>query len=163
MCRLRAFAALFLIIVGICLACNNRNAPPKNLPFEEDTETINLSTVTQQNQTGIFHEVTRASQLPKTVVDALAGIADPKQPFNATDVVDPRLPMKRLIVAAVSDNYCIVSYWQGGIALSLKTSIFELSNGSAKRILVSTGGGLNFRDLKATLESGLLHNDLEKR
>ncbi|HKW62845.1 MAG TPA: hypothetical protein VJN89_09895 [Candidatus Acidoferrum sp.] len=152
-----------MIIVGICLACNNRNAPPKNLPFEEDTETINLSTVTQQNQTGIFHEVTRASQLPKTVVDALAGIADPKQPFNATDVVDPRLPMKRLIVAAVSDNYCIVSYWQGGIALSLKTSIFELSNGSAKRILVSTGGGLNFRDLKATLESGLLHNDLEKR
>jgi hypothetical protein len=44
MFRPRAIAALLLIIVGICLACNYRKAPqapPKN-PTEEGTATITL-------------------------------------------------------------------------------------------------------------------------
>ena len=153
MWRFRAVTALLLIIVGICLACNYRNAPPKN-PTEEGTATINLSAVTNSSQTEVFHEVKQASRLPSAVLDKLGGIADPGQPFNATCAVDPKLPMRQLIVAAVSENYCIVSYWQGGITLSMGTSIFQLSAGRVKRIWVSAGGGLNFRDLKETVELG---------
>jgi hypothetical protein len=153
MWRFRAVTVLLLIIAGICLACNYRNAPPKN-PTEEGIATINLSAVTNSSQTEVFHEVKQASRLPSAVLDKLGGIADPGQPFNTTDVVDPKLPMRQLLVAAVSENYRIVSYWQGGITLSMETRIFELSAGRVKRIWVSAGGGLNFRDLKETVELG---------
>jgi hypothetical protein len=153
MWRFRAVTDLLLIIVGICLACNYRNALPKD-PTEESTATINLSAVTNSSQTQVFHEVKQASRLPSAVLDKLGGIADPGQPFNATCAVDPILPMRQLFVAAVSENYCVVSYWQGGIILSMETRIFELSPGRVKRIWVSAGGGLNFRDLKETVELG---------
>jgi hypothetical protein len=149
----RAVTVLPLIIVGICLACNYRNAPPKN-PNEEGTATINLSAVTNSSQAEVFHEAKQSSRLPNAVLDKLGGLADPGQPFNATDVVDADLPMQRLVVAAVSERYCIVTYWKGGITLGMETSIFELSAGRVKRIWVSAGGGLNFRDLKETVESG---------
>jgi hypothetical protein len=155
MWRFRAVTVLLLFIAGICLACNYRNAPPKN-PTEEGTATINLSAVTNSSLTEVFHEVKQSSRLPNAVLEKLGGIADPGQPFNATDVVDTKLPMRRLVVAAISEKYCIVTYWKGGIALGLKTSIFELSAGRVKRIWVSAGGGLNFRDLKETVESGRL-------
>ncbi len=110
--------------------------------------------MTNASQTEMCHEVKQASRLPSAVLDKLGGIADPGQPFNTTDVVDPKLPMRQLLVAAVSENYCIVSYWQGSITLSMETRIFELSAGRVKRIWVSAGGGLNFRDLKETVELG---------
>ena len=94
----------------------------------------------------------------------LGAIAESSQPFNKTDVVYANLPMRQLVVAAVSEKYCIVSYWQGGRALYLKTEIFELSDGKAKRIWVSQGqGGLTFRDLKEMIESGRMHNDLASK
>jgi hypothetical protein len=153
MCRFRAVAALPLIIVRICLACNDPEIPGKNTTVE-GTAVINLSAVTNSSQTEVFHEVRHASWLPSGVLDKIGGIADPGQPFNTTDNVDWRLPMRQLIVAAVSDKYCIVSYWQGGLTLKLETMIFELSDGAITRKWVSDGGGLNFRDLKNTVESG---------
>ena len=156
MFRPRAIAALLLIIVGICLACNYREAPqapPKN-PTEERTATINLSAVTNSGQTEVFHEVMQASQLPSAVLDKLRGVADPGQPFNCTCTRDPKLPMARLVVAAVSEKYCIVTYYSGTIMCGMKTSIFELSEGRVKRRWVSGGGGFNFLDLKETVELG---------
>ena len=123
--------------------------------------TINLSAVTRSNQTQTFREVTRASLLPKAVLDQFGGMADPGRPFNTTDVVDPRLPRQELMVAAVSEQYCIVSYWQGGITLSFETKIFDLSQGRATLVWASySQGGLYFRDLKEMVESGRMHNDL---
>lgn len=155
MWRFRAISALPWIVAGICLGCNQRIAPPTK-SAEESTATINLSAVTNSNQTEVFNKVERASGLPSAVLDKLGGIADPGQPYNSTDVVDSNLPMRQLVVAAVSENYCIVTYWHGGIALRLETRIFELSAGRVKRVWISAGGGLNFQDLKATVESGRL-------
>ena len=155
MFRFRAIAALLLVTAGICLACNHRNTPPKD-PSGEGTATINLSAVTNSTQTEVFHEVKQESGLPGAVLHSLGGIANPGQPFNATDVVDPRLPMRQLVVAAVSEKYCVVTYWQGGIALRMETMVFELAEGRVKRMWCSPGGGLNFRDLKETVESGRL-------
>jgi hypothetical protein len=158
----RTSAALLLIslIISVFLGCKSAEPTSKN-PIERGTANINLSAVTKSNQIQTFNEVKRASLLPKLIVDQFGGMADPKQPFNTTDVVDSRLPMRQLIVAAVSKQYCIVSYWQGGITLSLKTTIFDLSGESARVIWVSDDqGGLNFQDLKEMVESGRMHNDL---
>jgi hypothetical protein len=149
----KAIAAL-LSVVGICLACNVPEVPAKN-PAVEGTAIINLSAVTNSSQTEVFHEVRHASWLPSAVLDEVGGIADPGQPFNICDVVvDPRLPRRQLVVAAVSEKYCIVSDWKGGITVRLETMIFELSEGRVKRKWVSIGGVFNFRDLKNTVESG---------
>ena len=162
--RSRTIAALGLIFLGISAfpGCKDAKPAPKN-PIEKGTANINLSAVTNSNQTQTFNEVKRASLLPKEVLGQFRGMADPGQPFNTTDVVDPQLSRRQLIVAAVSKQYCIVSYWQGGISLSLQTTIFELSGGSARIIWVSDSqGGLNFQDLKEMVESGRMHNDLGK-
>src|SRR6266853_1888947 len=136
------------------VGCKNAKPATKN-SIDTGLATINLSAVTKSNQTQTFREVTRASLLPKAVLDQFGGMADPGQPFNPTDVVDPNLSMQQLVVAAVSEQYCIVSYWQGGITLSFETKIFELSGGSATLVWVSySQGGLNFRDLKEMVESG---------
>jgi hypothetical protein len=155
--------ALLLISVSISafLGCKNSKPASKN-PIESGTANFNLSFVTEANQTQTFTAVMQASLLPKAVLDQFGGMADPGQPFNAFDIVN-ELPMQQLVVAAVSDQYCIVSYWQGGITVSFQTEIFELSGGSATPIWLSNGqGGLNFRDLKEMVESGRMHNDLRR-
>lgn len=152
MIRPRAIVALLLIIVGIFLACNYRKAPqtpPKN-PTEERTATINLSAAINASPTEVFHEAKQASRLPSAVLDKLRGVADPGQPFNCTCIRDPKLPMAGLVVAAVSEKYCIVTYWSGTIVCGMKTSIFELREGRVKRTWVSGGGGFNFLDLKTS-------------
>jgi len=158
--QFKTFAAFPLIVLGIFLACDRRNTTPKNAA-PSNTETINLSPVIHSGQTQVFREVKQVTLLPGSVLDQLGAIADPARPFNATDVVDRKLPMQQLVVAAVSEKYCIVSYWRGGIVLALRTNIFQLSEGKAKLILVSNGqGGLNFRDLKDMVESGRIDNDM---
>jgi hypothetical protein len=158
--RSATFEAILLITLGTCVACNRGSAAPKR-GFNEQSATINLIAITHSSQRQLFHEVAGRNQLPKAVRVELGVIADRNQPFNKTDVVYTNLPMRQLLVAAVSEKYCIVSYWQGGRALYLKTEIFELSDGKAKRIWLSKGqGGLTFRDLKDMIESGHMHNDL---
>jgi hypothetical protein len=152
MYRFSAFAALLLIIMGICLACNYHNAPPKK-PIEEPPATINLSAVIHSRQDGVLHEVKLASQLPSAVLDELGGVADKGQPFNCTCTVDRKLPMAELVAAAVSEKYCIVSYWSGTFVCGSKTRLFELSKGRVKRVWAGWGC-LNFLDLKETVESG---------
>lgn len=76
MCRFRAITAFLFVVGGICLACNYRNAPPKN-PTEEGTAIINLSAVTNSSQTEVFREVRQASRLPSAVLDKLGGGSGP--------------------------------------------------------------------------------------
>jgi hypothetical protein len=69
--------------------------------------------------------------------------------------------MTSLIVAAVSQHYCALSYWQGGIALTFNTKVFDLSDGHAGLIWHSQGqGGFYLEDLKEMIESGRMRNDL---
>ena len=48
--------------------------------------------------------------------------------------------------------------------MGFETAIFELSDKKAKRIWVSRAqGGFSFRDLKEMVESGRMHNDLDRQ
>jgi hypothetical protein len=150
---------VFLLVLP-CAACKARKGVPKDIQAESKA-TINLKSITGINESQVFEEVRRVSLLPKVALDQIGGMADPGQPFNKTDFVDSDLPMQQLIVAGVSKKYCIVSYWQGGRALFVKTSVFELTDGSAKIIWVSSSqAGFNIRELKEMIESGRMHNDL---
>lgn len=161
MLLMRATASLLICLtICLCAGCHNHRDPN---PPQADGLPINITSITGINQTQIFTEVKHADSLPKSVLAQLGKIADPGQPFNVTDVVDERLPSRQLVAGALSKQYCIMSYWQGGIAIYFETAVFELSNDNARVIWVShQQGGLDFRDLKAMIESGRMHNDLNK-
>src|SRR5215472_2023234 len=144
--RLAATLILFSLVLSAC----NRDVPTDIHKFGETEVTISLRAL-GIDRSETFKEV-RTNALPKAVLAALRGfrppelagelhvsgttegIADAGQPFNATDIVDPRLPMRSLVVAGLSQHYCALSYWQGGMAMTFKTSIFELSDGAARLV-----------------------------
>jgi hypothetical protein len=78
--------------------------------------------------------VTSIRGLPLGVRDALQtlfgtetlDIADPGAEFQVTDVVvNPKLPMRRLVAAGCSIEYCLVYYERGGIAHTWHVALFH--------------------------------------
>ena len=78
-------------------------------------------------------EVRTLAALPRVVTSALGrqnagleGIADVREKFNATDVVDSRLPMRRFVVGGASSTAALVAYEQGGRSHSFHAVAFSL-------------------------------------
>jgi hypothetical protein len=111
------------LTLSIAPAASGQVLPPK-IPTE-------VSTRLKQDR---FETVTSIRGLPLGVRDALQDlfgtntldIAEPGEPFRATDVVvDPKLPVRRLRLAACSMEYCIVYYERGGIAHTWHAAVFH--------------------------------------
>jgi hypothetical protein len=89
--------------------------------------------------------------IPKGVQKALncwAGkfsIANPVEPFQATDVVlvGKKLPWRRIIYLGTSNNYLIMSYQHGGPALFFRILLVKFEND--KIIDIWTGYGAELR------------------
>jgi hypothetical protein len=144
--------------MAVLLSCERR--PIVESPSQNAAVWFDMRFITGSGQRELFRPATVKS-LPQSVIDHFSpGLADRGEDFNTTDVVDGR-PRSRVLAAAVSDRHCIVTYWHGGLALTMETAIYELKNADAKLIWRSDSqGGLNFRDLKAMVESGRLRNVL---
>jgi hypothetical protein len=157
--RILGFAAT-LVVVSLGLSACNMDAPTEIHRVRKTEVTINLRPL-GINRSEKFKEV-RANALPETVLAEMEGVADAGEPFNASDdILDPGLPRNSLIVAAVSERYCALTYLHGGIGLTFNTMVFELSDVSARPIWHSLGqGGLYLEDLKEMIESGRMRNDL---
>jgi len=53
-------------------------------------------------------------------------IAEPGARFQVTDaIVDPKLPMRRLVAAGCSADHCLVYYERGGIAHTWQVALFH--------------------------------------
>jgi hypothetical protein len=81
-----------------------------------------------------FGLVTSIRGLPLGVREALQtlfgssslDIAEPGAEFQATDaVVDPKLPIRRLIAAGCSSDHCLVYYERGGLAHTWHVTLFH--------------------------------------
>ena len=62
------------------------------------------------------------------------GIAEKDQEFNATDVVRPNLPMRRLAIAIKSPSCALTAVEQGGRGYSVKLTGFEFREGAWQKI-----------------------------
>jgi hypothetical protein len=77
------------------------------------------------------------SEVPAAVLDsfsALCGgcpLADIGAPFNATDIVYPGLPARRLVSAGASRTQWFLEYEHGGRGLHSHFALFELRDGTA--------------------------------
>jgi hypothetical protein len=83
---------------------------------------------------GRFQVVTSVRGLPLGVRDALQtlfksptlDIAEPGAEFQVTDVVGTtRLPIRRMVAAGCTTNYCLVYYERGGIAHTWQVAMFH--------------------------------------
>jgi hypothetical protein len=102
-----------------------------------------------------FHEFRSTGDLP-TAILALCGstLADPGQKWNATDsIVDPTLPGKRLIWAAIGGDYYVVHYERGGIAHTYHVLVAKLAKHEAKPKVVWRAMGGPFKDYAGFLQA----------
>ena len=71
-------------------------------------------------------------------------IAEPGAKFQVTDVVvDPMLPMRRLVAAGCSMDHCLVYYERGGVAHTWQVALFHWTPAATR----FEWGGIAPRDL----------------
>ena len=115
-----------------------------------------------------FHEVHSTNGIPSEILALCDGggdgkLAEPGQNWNATDsIIDPTLPGKRLIWAAVGGDYYVVHYERGGIAHTYHILIAKIANDKGKPKLIWRAIGGPFRDYVAFL-NGLRNGKLDDR
>lgn len=114
-----------------------------------------------------FHEFHTTTNLPPEVValcaDENGRFAEPGQDWEATDfITEPTLPRKRLIWAAVADEYYVVHYERGGRAHSHHVLVATFTNGDTKSKVVWRGVGDQLNDY-ATFLDALRNGRLDDR
>ncbi|HYX53325.1 MAG TPA: hypothetical protein VE783_07720 [Candidatus Limnocylindrales bacterium] len=115
---------------------------------------------------GPFTPIATISELPQPVKAALAmafrqntlQIADPGKPFNATDVVDERLPMRRLIFAGQAGERFVVHYERGGRGHSYYALVFDVKDHNSAALI----GAASYRQAARNIAKlkSLRHNDI---
>lgn len=89
-------------------------------------------------------------------------IAEPGAAFQVTDVItDPRLPMRRLVAAGCSTEYCIVYYERGGITHTWRVALFHWTPAETRFEWGGTApGGLTSLDaVRNAILSGSIKGD----
>lgn len=74
-------------------------------------------------------EVHSVLQMAPEVRKLVAPMADPGSPFQSTDVIEGRLPTRRLIRAGHRGNDWFVWYEQGGVAYSWQAIVVRIAPG----------------------------------
>jgi hypothetical protein len=119
-----------------------------------------------QLQNGRFQAVTSVRGLPlgvrermTTMFGGTLDIAEPGAAFQSTDVlVTPRLPLRRMVGAACSnDFYCLVYYERGGIAHTRYVLLFHWSPDDTRFEWGSTAGAYKtIDDVRKALLAGAI-------
>jgi hypothetical protein len=150
-----SFCFLFVMVIqSFCFAGVTKLPAPQRKILEDSSR---------------FHEVLATTNLPPAIValcaDANGRLAEPGKKWESTDIIkDPSLPRKRLIWAAVSEEYYIVHYERGGRGHSFHVLVATLAKQETKPKIVWRGVGDQLKDYAAFLDalrSGKLDDSLE--
>jgi hypothetical protein len=116
--------AVILVVFVAASACE----PERKIP------------ATVEWQGGNFQEVQGLADLPASIRSALGvgrlgldGVADRGQPFNPTDVVDDRLPMRRFLAAGRDGDTWLVALEQGGYGYRVEVFLFSALEATPKQ------------------------------
>ena len=118
-----------------------------------------------------FGIVSAVRGLPLGVRDALQAlfasrtldIADPGAEFQATDViVNPKLPIRRLVAAGCSTDHCLVYYERGGIAHTWQVALFHWTPESTRFEWggAAPGGLRSIDDVRKAMLSGAIKGSI---
>ena len=114
-----------------------------------------------------FEIVTSIRGLPLGVRDGLQtlfggrtlDIAEPGVEFQATDViVNPKLPIRRLVAAGCTIDYCLVYYERGGVAHAWHVALFHWTPAATRFEWGGTapGGLATIDDVRNAILSGVI-------
>jgi hypothetical protein len=114
-----------------------------------------------------FGIVTSIRGLPLGVRDGLQklfgsqtlDIAEPGAEFQVTDVVvNPKLPIRRLVAAGCTNDYCLVYYERGGVAHTWHVALFHWSPEATRFEWGGTapGGLATIDDVRSAILSGVI-------
>jgi hypothetical protein len=145
------------VSVWSTVAAASQTAPPTALS----------GTLRDQVKAGRFQIVTSIRGLPLGVRGALQtlfgsqtlDIAEPKAEFRATDViVKPGLPVRRLVAAGCTMEYCLVYYERGGIAHTWHVALFHWTPAETRFEWGgrAPGGLATFDDVRNAILSGVI-------
>ena len=114
-----------------------------------------------------FEKVTSIRGLPLGVREGLQtlfgsqtlDIAEPAGAFQVTDaIVDPKLPIRRLVAAGCSIDYCLVYYERGGGAHTWHVALFHWTPAATRFEWGGTapGGLATIDDVRNAILSGVI-------
>ena len=114
-----------------------------------------------------FQVVTSIRGLPLGVRDGLQmlfgsgalDIAEPGAEFQVTDVVvNPKLPIRRLVAAGCTIDYCLVYYERGGVAHTWRVALFHWTPDATRFEWGGTapGGLVTIDDVRSAVLSGAI-------
>ena len=114
---MHTLAPTILIAVGVAMAaCGSERSP-----------------TTVEWRGHVLREVSTLADLPSVIQSGLGasrsgldGIADRGELFNATDVVDPTLPMRRFLAAGRDRETWLVALERGGRGYGVEVFLFSL-------------------------------------
>ncbi len=120
-----------------------------------------------QVKNGRFQIVTSIRGLPLGVRDELQtlfggqslDIAEPGAEFQATGViVNPKLPLRRLVAAGCTMNYCLVYYERGGGAHTWRVALFHWTPAATRFEWggIAPGGLATIDDVRNAVLAGLI-------
>jgi hypothetical protein len=123
---------LSLLLVVSC----REHKPPTATTIVAQTEVetqFSLAALNAEFRDRRFHHVASTAKLPKDVYEMLRAIfperdvnmAEPGEPYNDSCMPVLGQYSRRLVVAAVSENFAIVSFERGGFAPSAEVVVFE--------------------------------------
>jgi hypothetical protein len=87
-----------------------------------------------------------------------------EQPFEVTDVItDASMPRTSLIVAALSEHYCALTYWQGASGSALIPTFSSYRMGVLDSFGTQREREAHFlKTCKKGFRSGRMHNELNQ-
>jgi hypothetical protein len=114
--------------------------------------------------------INTAGELPETIKSAFATItrdkpfslADPGSRFNATDVIEPGLPRRRLVLAGRCENRWFIEYEHGGIGMSTALMVLRVNSDRSVSLVwgrALRGGAKNIKELRAALSGAAYYDE----
>ena len=139
----------------------------KNCEFKIDTAKIlanqNLDNLLSQFQNDTFKITNNKKDIPRFIKKQLNclthgfSIANPGQPYQATDVVFKKLPWRQLVFLDRNNDMLVMTYLKGGIGLSRHVLFIKFKD--KKIIDLWRGNCLNGMDTK----EGIINNINQNR
>jgi hypothetical protein len=152
--------ALLLIAIAVSIVAA--------APYPVESPAGSLPLPLQQLLRVKYEPVSTVDGLPSSIQAALFGrmkhdprLANPGTLFNATDVVNSKLPMRRLIVAGGSPNSWFICYEHGGRGYHRQLVIFATDTDTPKIIFAGrfTAEVKSYKELREVVQRNLIPDE----
>ena len=131
----KVFTGLAALVAAVALTSSGCQSAHSNVTAVFFTSSFTSNDELLRIPDGEFSAIEKVEALPTPVKTALAAtfgqsslkMANPGEPFNATDVMDS-YPTRRLIFAGCTKERCLVHYEKGGRGQQYLAILFKLDD-----------------------------------